>query len=121
MRFFTRNDMVKPFADAAFTLKPGTVSEIVVTDYGNHIIIVTDKAAAGIQPFEKMKDEIQTYLEQKKKIDVLTTLLDGLKASAKVEYIDNSYDLKNIQEKIKEEAKKQQKILEDKEETKSAK
>lgn len=119
--FFTRNDMVKPFADAAFTLKPGTVSEIVVTDYGNHIIIVTDKAAAGIQPFEKMKDEIQTYLEQKKKIDVLTTLLDGLKASAKVEYIDNSYDLKNIQEKIKEEAKKQQKILEDKEETKSAK
>lgn len=119
--FFTRNDMVKPFADASFTLKPGTVSEIVVTDYGNHIIIVTDKAAAGIQPFEKMKDEIQTYLEQKKKIDVLTTLLDGLKASAKVEYIDNSYDLKNIQEKIKEEAKKQQKILEDKEETKSAK
>ena len=119
--FFTRNDMVKPFADAAFTLKPGTVSEIVVTDYGNHIIIVTDKAAAGIQPFEKMKDEIQTYLEQKKKIDVLTTLLDGLKASAKVEYIDNSYDIKNIQEKIKEEAKKQQKILEDKEETKSAK
>ena len=119
--FFTRNDMVKPFADAAFTLKPGTVSEIVVTDYGNHIIIVTDKAAAGIQPFEKMKDEIHTYLEQKKKIDVLTTLLDGLKASAKVEYIDNSYDLKNIQEKIKEEAKKQQKILEDKEETKSAK
>ena len=119
--FFTRNDMVKPFADAAFTLKPGTVSEIVVTDYGNHIIIVTDKAAAGIQPFDKMKDEIQTYLEQKKKIDVLTTLLDGLKASAKVEYIDNSYDLKNIQEKIKEEAKKQQKILEDKEETKSAK
>ena len=119
--FFTRNDMIKPFADAAFTLKPGTVSEIVVTDYGNHIIIVTDKAAAGIQPFEKMKDEIQTYLEQKKKIDVLTTLLDGLKASAKVEYIDNSYDLKNIQEKIKEEAKKQQKILEDKEETKSAK
>ena len=119
--FFTRNDMVKPFADAAFTLKPGTVSEIVVTYYGNHIIIVTDKAAAGIQPFEKMKDEIQTYLEQKKKIDVLTTLLDGLKASAKVEYIDNSYDLKNIQEKIKEEAKKQQKILEDKEETKSAK
>lgn len=119
--FFTKNDMVKPFADAAFTLKPGTVSEIVVTDYGNHIIIVTDKAAAGIQPFEKMKDEIQTYLEQKKKIDVLTTLLDGLKASAKVEYIDNSYDLKNIQEKIKEEAKKQQKILEDKEETKSAK
>lgn len=112
--FFTRKDMVKPFADAAFNLKPGTVSDIVVTDYGNHIIIVTDKAAAGIQPFEKMKNEIQTYLEQKKKIDVLTSLLDGLKASAKVEFVDENYDLKNIQNKIKEKAIEQQKILEDK-------
>lgn len=112
--FFTRKDMVKPFADAAFNLKPGTVSDIVVTDYGNHIIIVTDKAAAGIQPFEKMKNEIQVYLEQKKKIDVLTSLLDGLKASAKVEFVDENYDLKNIQNKIKEKAIEQQKILEDK-------
>ena len=113
--FFTRKDMVKPFADAAFNLKPGTVSDIVVTDYGNHIIIVTDKAAAGIQPFEKMKNEIQAYLEQKKKIDVLTSLLDGLKASAKVEFVDENYDLKNIQNKIKEKAiVEQQKILEDK-------
>lgn len=112
--FFTRKDMVKPFADAAFNLKPGTVSDIVVTDYGNHIIIVTDKAAAGIQPFEKMKNEIQAYLEQKKKIDVLTSLLDGLKASAKVEFVDENYDLKNIQNKIKEKAIEQQKILEDK-------
>ena len=112
--FFTRKDMVKPFADAAFNLKPGTVSDIVVTDYGNHIIIVTDKAAAGIQPFEKMKNEIQAYLVQKKKIDVLTSLLDGLKASAKVEFVDENYDLKNIQNKIKEKAIEQQKILEDK-------
>lgn len=112
--FFTRKDMVKPFADAAFNLKPGAVSDIVVTDYGNHIIIVTDKAAAGIQPFEKMKNEIQAYLEQKKKIDVLTSLLDGLKASAKVEFVDENYDLKNIQNKIKEKAIEQQKILEDK-------
>lgn len=112
--FFTRKDMVKPFAEAAFNLKPGTVSDIVVTDYGNHIIIVTDKAAAGIQPFEKMKNEIQAYLEQKKKIDVLTSLLDGLKASAKVEFVDENYDLKNIQNKIKEKAIEQQKILEDK-------
>ena len=112
--FFTRKDMVKPFADAAFNLKPGTVSDIVVTDYGNHIIIVTDKAAAGIKKIKKMKNEIQAYLEQKKKIDVLTSLLDGLKASAKVEFVDENYDLKNIQNKIKEKAIEQQKILEDK-------
>lgn len=111
--FFSREAMVKPFSDAAFSLKPGVVSEIVVSDFGNHIIIVTDKAQAGIQPFEKMKDEITVYLEQKKKIDTLKELLDGLKASAKVEYIDSNYDVANIQkmlkEKNKEEAKQNEK------------
>lgn len=108
--FFPREAMVKPFSDAAFKLKPGTVSEVVVTDFGNHIIIVTDKAQAGVQPFEKMKDEITVYLTQKKKIDVLKSLLDGLKASAKVEYIDSNYDVKNIQNMIKEKNKEQEKI-----------
>ena len=108
--FFTREQMVKPFSDAAFKLKPGTVSEIVVSDFGNHIIYVTDKAQAGIQPYEKMKDEIKAYLEQKKKIDVLKNLLDGLRASAKVEYVDSSFDVNNIQKQIKEKAKEQEKI-----------
>ncbi len=106
--FFTREQMVKPFSDAAFKLKPGTVSEIVVTDFGNHIIYVTDKAQAGLQPYEKMKDEIKAYLEQTKKIDILKNLLDGLKASAKVEYVDAGYDVENIQKQIKEKSKEQE-------------
>lgn len=118
--FFAKEQMVKPFSDAAFKLKPGTVSEVVVTDFGNHIIYVTDKAQAGVQPYEKMKDEIKAYLEQKKKIDVLKNLLDGLKASAKVEYVDSSFDLNNIQKQIKEKAKEQQK-LESKAKTEGAK
>ncbi len=109
--FFTKDAMVKPFSEAAFTLKPGTVSNIVVTDYGNHIIVVTDKAQAGIQPFEKVKDEILVYLEQKKKIDVLQELLDGLKASAKIEFVDAKYDLNNIEKMMREKSKEQEKLL----------
>ncbi len=117
--FFTKESMVKPFSDVAFKIKPGTVSEIVTTDYGYHILIVTDKAKAGAQPYEKMKDEIREYLVQKKQVDALKTLLDGLKASAKIEYVDSSFDVDNIQKAIKEKSKEQEQI--NKQDTKKSK
>ncbi|MCD8024568.1 MAG: peptidylprolyl isomerase [Candidatus Gastranaerophilales bacterium] len=109
--FFPKDAMVKPFADAAFKLKPGTVSEIVVTDFGNHIIIVTDKAKAGIQPFDKVKEEIMAYLEQKNKVDALKNILDGLKAQAKIDYVDPGFDVNKIQEQIKQKSKEQEEAM----------
>lgn len=41
--YFGRNEMAKPFADAAFALGKGEVSKPVETQYGFHIIKVTDK------------------------------------------------------------------------------
>lgn len=106
--FFPKEAMVKPFADAAFSLKPDTVSEVVVSDFGNHIIIVKDRAAKGLQPLDKVKDEIKTFLEQQKKISALQKLFEGLKASAKVEYIDESFKPENIQNAIRNGIQNQQ-------------
>ena len=103
--FFPKEAMVKPFADAAFSLKPDTVSEVVVSEFGNHIIIVKDRAAKGLQPLDKVKDEIKTFLEQQKKITALQKLFEGLKASAKVEYIDESFKPESIQNAIRKDRK----------------
>ena len=107
--FFPREAMVKEFSDAAFSLKPDTVSEIVVTQFGNHIIIVTDRAAAGIAPYEQVKGEIKAYLEQSKKISALQNLFDGLKSNAKIEFNDPAFDPKNIQDKLKKQNYEQEK------------
>lgn len=90
--FFAKEHMVPEFSKAAFELKVNTVSAVVKTDYGYHIIIVTDRARAGIQPFEKVKDEIEAYLIQSKKVEVMQKLFAGLKANAKVVYNDKQYD-----------------------------
>lgn len=105
--FFPREAMVKPFADVAFSIKPNTISEIIETPFGYHILIVTDRSKAGIAPFDQVAPEIRTYLEQTKKIEALQKLFDGLKASAKVVYVDQQYDPANIQKKIREKAAQQ--------------
>ena len=88
--FFSRNDMVKEFSDAAFAMKPNTISEnLVKTNYGFHIIKVTDRAEAGTTPFVKVKDEIKFYLETQEQVKVLKNLTDGLMKTAKIEYIDS--------------------------------
>ena len=91
--FFPKEAMVKEFADAAFSMKPNTISETIVkTPYGYHIIKVTDRMEAGTAPFDKVKDEIKFYLETQKQIEVLKNMTAGLIKNAKIEYIDESFD-----------------------------
>lgn len=113
--FFAKEHMVPEFSKAAFELKVNTVSAVVKTNYGYHIIIVTDRARAGIQPFEKVKDEIEAYLIQSKKVEIMQKLFEGLKANAKVVYNDKQYDPTVInaqmQKTLSEQAKAQKETL----------
>ena len=99
--YFPREAMVKEFSDVAFSIKPDTISEIVVTRFGNHIILVEDRSAAGIAPFEQVQGEIKAYMEQDKKISALQKLFDGLKSNAKIEFNDPSFNPENIQKQLR--------------------
>ena len=104
--FFSKSAMVPEFSKAAFSMKPDTISGLVETQYGYHIIKVTDRVEAGTTPFEKVKDEIKFYLETQEQIKVLKNLTDGLMKNAKIEYLDDSYNSellkKNFNKKAEE-------------------
>lgn len=103
--FFAQQEMVEPFAKAAFIMKPNTISGVVKTPYGFHIILVTDRMKAGQEPFEKVKGEVVTYLENQSQVKVLENLIESLKKQAKIEYVNPEYDPKAIQEQLKKQAK----------------
>ena len=104
--FFAKEEMVEPFANAAFAMKPNTLSDVIVTPYGYHIIYVTDRKKAGAESFEKVKPEIKAFLENQEKVKVLQEYVNTLKNNAKIEYKDASFNPEVIQKQLKEQAKK---------------
>jgi peptidyl-prolyl cis-trans isomerase D len=61
---FTRDAMVKPFADATFGMKAGEISGLVETDFGYHIIRLDGITPGKLAPFEAVKAEIQSELSR---------------------------------------------------------
>lgn len=57
--FFAKGKMVKPFEKAAFSLKPGEISDIVETNYGYHIIKVDDYKEERTKSYDEVKETIK--------------------------------------------------------------
>ena len=98
--FFPKGKMVPEFEKAAFALKPNTLSGLVQTQYGYHIIYVTDRKAAGQEPFEKVQKDIKEYLKNQKQVELIDNLVESLKKNATIEFVDPSYNPENIQAEV---------------------
>ena len=62
--YFKQGEMVKPFEDAAFSLKKGEISSIIETEFGYHIIKIDDVKEARLMPFKETKDIITKKLTE---------------------------------------------------------
>ncbi|MCE4224513.1 peptidylprolyl isomerase [Methylobacterium sp. C25] len=82
--WFTKERMVAPFAEAAFKMSPGQVSDPVKTQFGWHVIKVEEKRTKPIPSFDEMKEQVDQYLTRKAQQDIILKLRE----SAKIERTD---------------------------------
>jgi peptidyl-prolyl cis-trans isomerase C len=82
--YFPKDEMVPEFADAAFKLEKGQISEPVHTRFGWHVIKVEDKRERQVPAFDQVRDQLATHLVRKTQAELITKL----RSDAKVERLD---------------------------------
>ena len=82
--YFRKGQVVPEFENVCFNLKQGQVSDIIHTQFGYHIIKLTDKKNETIQSFEEAKPGIENELKVKKRNEVFDKLVLDLKNKYRV-------------------------------------
>ena len=88
--YFPRGAMVPEFDAVAFTLSTNTVSDIVTTKYGYHLLMVTDRKPAREVPFDEVKTDIDKFLLGSRGIEIARKHVQDLRAAAKIEVLISS-------------------------------
>jgi len=83
--YFGYGEMAQPFEEAAFALDVGEVSDIVKTQFGYHIIKVTDKQIVDPTPFEEVKEGIEDRLLYDAREKKFNEIIRELREQAEIE------------------------------------
>ncbi len=87
--FFSRNQMVKQFEDAAFSQKIGVVGPPVKSPFGYHIIEVLERKPAQVATMANSHDKIKDILTQQQQQQALPAFMQGLRSKANITINDD--------------------------------
>jgi peptidyl-prolyl cis-trans isomerase C len=82
--YFTKDQMVPEFANIAFQMQPGQISNPIRTPFGWHIIKLEDRRNRPVPEFEKVRDQIAAFVVRRAQAE----LIAQLRERAKVERLD---------------------------------
>jgi peptidyl-prolyl cis-trans isomerase C len=82
--WFTKDQMVPEFAEAAFKLDKGQISEPIKTQFGWHVIKVEDKRVKPTPTYDQVKGQLENYVSRRAQAE----LVDNLRKSATIERLD---------------------------------
>ncbi|MFO0945439.1 MAG: peptidylprolyl isomerase [Planctomycetota bacterium] len=86
LNYFPRKGvMTEPFAAAAFRLSNGQISEIVETEFGYHLILVTDRKPGKTVPFEEVAGEVKAFYAE----DLRAAVLKKMRANSQITYVQD--------------------------------
>jgi peptidyl-prolyl cis-trans isomerase C len=82
--YFTKEQMVPEFAEAAFKLQKGQISDPVKTQFGWHIIKIEDRRIRPTPTYDEVKGQLQNYVARRAQAE----LVDNLRKSATIQRLD---------------------------------
>lgn len=82
--YFGRGQMVDEFENVVFNMKVGDISDVFLTQFGYHIVKLTDRRGGNTVPFDEVSDYVTGQVTLEKQNTELEKYIDDLKASAEI-------------------------------------
>ena len=82
--YFSKGQLIPEFEKACFELEVGEVSDVVKTQFGYHVIKLTDKKSPEVQDFSNVKSIINKEMEREQKKELFEKMMADLKNEAKI-------------------------------------